>query len=173
MSEEQIKIWKKVEAKGLEKLGNIEKALLAKEGFEEAHKDYCDFVDRLAETTGLTTGELDRHFTTLLEESEGQIRKKAYSKNPMKSGRRGSRTGQHAADNVPEKGTTQSGNYGEVIGWEKSDTSPFFYMKFHEWGTTMHKPKKFMLEAARPTYRALKSIAEEEYEKVLKEKLGG
>lgn len=108
-----------------------------------------------------------------LEESEGQIRKKAYSKNPMKSGRRGSRTGQHAADNVPEKGTTQSGNYGEVIGWEKSDTSPFFYMKFHEWGTTMHKPKKFMLEAARPTYRALKSIAEEEYEKVLKEKLGG
>ena len=104
---------------------------------------------------------------------QGQIRKKAYSKNPMKSGRRGSRTGQHAADNVPEKGTTQSGNYGEVIGWEKSDTSPFFYMKFHEWGTTMHKPKKFMLEAVRPTYRALKSIAEEEYEKVLKEKLGG
>ena len=68
MSEEQIKIWKKVEAKGLEKLGNIEKALLTKEGFKEAHKDYCDFVDRLAETTGLTTGELDRHFTTLLAE---------------------------------------------------------------------------------------------------------
>lgn len=68
MSEEQIKIWKKVEAKGLEKLGNIEKALLAKEGFKEAHKDYCDFVNRLAETTGLTSGELDRHFTTLLAE---------------------------------------------------------------------------------------------------------
>lgn len=33
MSEEQFKIWKKVEAKGLEKLGNIEKALSAKEGF--------------------------------------------------------------------------------------------------------------------------------------------
>lgn len=68
MSEEQFKIWKQVEAKGLEKLGNIEKALLAKEGFEKAHEDYCDFVDRLAETTGLTTGELDRHFTTLLAE---------------------------------------------------------------------------------------------------------
>ena len=37
MSEEQIKIWKQVEAKGLEKLENIEKAILAKEGFEEAH----------------------------------------------------------------------------------------------------------------------------------------
>lgn len=68
MSEEQIKIWKKVEAKGLEKLGNIEKSLLAKKGFEEAHKDYCDFIEKLAETTGLTTGELDRHFNTLLAE---------------------------------------------------------------------------------------------------------
>lgn len=79
MSEEQIKIWKQVEAKGLEKLGNIEKALLAKEGFEEAHKDYCDFVDRLAETTGLTTGELDRHFTTLLaEKGEKKKRNRKY-----------------------------------------------------------------------------------------------
>lgn len=73
MSEEQFKIWKKVEAKGLEKLGNIEKALSAKGGFKEAHKDYCDFVNRLAETTGLTSGELDRHFTTLLaEKKKGQ-----------------------------------------------------------------------------------------------------
>ena len=76
-----------------------------------------------------------------LQEAEGQIRKKAYSSNPMKSGRKGSRTGQHAADNVPKKGTTQSGNYGELVGWDRGDTSPFFYMKFHEWGTTMHKPK--------------------------------
>lgn len=66
MSEEQIKIWEKVEAKGLEKLENIQKAIGTKEGFKEAHKEYCEFVDRLAETTGLTTGELDRHFTNLL-----------------------------------------------------------------------------------------------------------
>lgn len=79
MSEEQIKIWEKVEAKGLEKLGNIEKALLAKEGFKEAHKDYCDFVDRLAETTGLATGELDRHFATLLaEKGEKKERNRKY-----------------------------------------------------------------------------------------------
>ena len=108
-----------------------------------------------------------------LQVAEGKIRKKAYSSDPMKSGRKGSRTGKHAADNVPKKGATQSGNYGEVIGWDRGDTFPFFYMKFHEWGTTMHKPKGFMLEAARPTYEALKEIAEEEYEKVLKEKLGG
>ena len=70
MSEEQFKIWKQVEAKGLEKLEKVEKALTSteKEGFEEAHKDYCDFIEKLAETTGLTTGELDRHFTTLLAE---------------------------------------------------------------------------------------------------------
>ena len=70
MSEEQFKIWKKVEAKGLEKLGNIEKALLAKEGFKEAHTEYCEFIDKLAETTGLTTGELDRHFTNILAEKK-------------------------------------------------------------------------------------------------------
>lgn len=64
-----------------------------------------------------------------LQEAEGQIRKKAYSSNPMKSGRKGSRTGQHAADNVPKKGTTQSGNYGELVGWDRGDTSPFFYMR--------------------------------------------
>ena len=67
----------------------------------------------------------------------------------------------------------QSGNYGELIGWDRGDVSPFFYMKFHEWGTSIHKPKGFMLDAAKPTYAALKSIAEEEYERVLKEKLGG
>ena len=70
MSEEQFKIWKQVEAKGLEKLEKVEKALASteKEGFKEAHKDYCDFIEKLAETTGLTSGELDRHFTTLLAE---------------------------------------------------------------------------------------------------------
>lgn len=107
------------------------------------------------------------------QEAKSQIRKKAYSKNPMKSGRKGSRTGQHAADNVPKKASTQSGNYGELIGWDRGDVSPFFYMKFHEWGTSIHKPKGFMLDAAKSTYAALKSIAEEEYERVLKEKLGG
>ena len=94
------------------------------------------------------------------QEAKSQIRKKAYSKNPMKSGRKGSRTGQHAADNVPKKASTQSGNYGELIGWDRGDVSPFFYMKFHEWGTSIHKPKGFMLDAAKPTYAALKSIAE-------------
>lgn len=107
------------------------------------------------------------------QEARSQIKKKAYSKDPMKSGRKGSRTGQHAADNVPVKASVRGGNYGELIGWDEGDVSPFFYMKFHEWGSSMHKPKGFMLEAARRTYEALKNIAEEEYEKILKEKLGG
>lgn len=78
MSEEQFKIWKQVEAKGLEKLEKVEKVLASteKEGFKEAHKDYCDFIEKLAETTGLTTGELDRHFTNLLAEKEEKKEKK-------------------------------------------------------------------------------------------------
>ena len=83
MSEEQIKIWKEVEAKGLEKLENVRKALSEKKGFKEAHKDYCDFVNRLAETTGLTSGELDRHFTkqsyrALEEKKEGKEYDRGY-----------------------------------------------------------------------------------------------
>lgn len=81
MSEEQFKIWKQVEAKGLEKLEKVEKALASteKEGFKEAHKDYCDFIEKLAETTGLTSGELDRHFTTLLaEKGEKKKRNRKY-----------------------------------------------------------------------------------------------
>lgn len=74
MSEEQIKIWKEVEAKGLEKLENIKKELSAKEGFKEAYKDYYDFVNKLAKTTGLTTGELDRHFIILFVEKRSMER---------------------------------------------------------------------------------------------------
>lgn len=142
------------------------------EGLEETQRE----IERLATEAELK--EINKRIVKKAgalaqEAAKGQIRKKAYSKNPMKSGRKGSRTGQHAADNIPKKGKTQTGNYAEVIGWEASDNSPFFYMKFHEWGSSMHKPKKFMLEAAHTVYPQFKSIAEEEYEKVLKEKLGG
>lgn len=142
------------------------------EGLEETYRE-IQKLSTEAELKELNKKIVKKAGEIAQEEAKGQIKKKAYSENPMKSGRKGSRTGQHAADNIPKKAATQSGNYGELIGWDRDDTSPFFYMKFHEWGTTMHKPKRFMLDAARPTYAALKEIAEEEYEKVLKEKLGG
>ena len=65
-----IKKVKLRKSEAVKKLEKVEKALASteKEGFKEAHKDYCDFIEKLAETTGLTTGELDRHFTTLLAE---------------------------------------------------------------------------------------------------------
>lgn len=141
------------------------------EGLEETYRE-IEKLSTEAELKELNKRIVKKAGKIAQEEAKGQIRKKAYSKNPMKSGRKGSRTGQHAADNVPKKAATQSGNYGEVIGWEVSDTSPFFYMKFHEWGSSIHKPKEFMLEAAHAAYPQFKQIAEEEYEKVLKKKLG-
>lgn len=142
------------------------------EGLEETQRE----IEKLATEAELK--EINKRIVkkagTLAQgEAKTQIRKKAYSKNPMKSGKKGSRTGQHAADNVPKKAKSQTGNYAEVIGWELSDTSPFYYMKFHEWGSSMHKPKKFMLDTAHTVYPQFKKIAEEEYEKVLKDKLGG
>jgi HK97 gp10 family phage protein len=145
------------------------------DGLEETYKEIQKLSSE-SELKELNKKIVKRAGNMAKEQATGNIRKKAYSKNPMKSGRRGSRTGQHAADNVPQKGTTQTGNYAQVIGWDKADTSPFFYMKFQEWGTStapIQTAKEFMLETAHQVYPQFKNIAEEEYEKVLKEKLGG
>ena len=54
-----------------------------------------------------------------LQEAEGQIRKKAYSSNPMKSGRKGSRTGQHAAKReLRRTGGMGQGRYFPVLLYE-------------------------------------------------------
>lgn len=145
------------------------------EGLEETYKE----IEKLSTETQLR--EINKRIVkkagVIAEDVvKKQIRKKAYSDNPKKSGRKGSRTGQHAGDNVPKKGSTKNGQYVETIGWEKTDTSPYFYMKFQEWGTSK-KPiqiaKKFMLDSSHNVYPKLKHIAEEEYEKILKEKLEG
>ena len=52
------------------------------------------------------------------------------SKDNSKSGRKGSRPQGHASDNVPSpKFRTKKGEKYIVVGWEKSDKSPYYYMK--------------------------------------------
>ena len=68
--------------------------------------------------------------------------KMARSSNPAKSGRIGSRTYQHSADNIPvSKITNKNGNAQVSIGWDKTDTSPYFYVKFTEYGTSKMRPR--------------------------------
>lgn len=91
------------------------------------------------------------------------------SENPMKSGRKGSRTGQHAADNIPLSGVkNKNGSLYIVVGWEKDDNSPFFYMKFEEWGTSQ-RPPHASLRKSLETYKSeLNNIAQEEYNNLIK-----
>lgn len=72
MSEEQFNIWKQVENKGLEKIGDVKKALMEENraGFKKASEDYFDFIRNLTKVTEMTTGDLDEYFTTLVLTSE-------------------------------------------------------------------------------------------------------
>ena len=49
----------------------------------------------------------------------------------------------HLADAIPLK----IKNDFAWIGWEKSDTSPYFYAKFAEWGTSRIAPHPFLQPA--------------------------
>ena len=66
----------------------------------------------------------------------------ARSSDVSKSGRRGSRTYQHSADNIPVSRITNKKGYSSVtVGWEKADNSPYFYVKFTEYGTSKMRPR--------------------------------
>lgn len=90
------------------------------------------------------------------------------SNDPMKSGRVGSRTGQHSADNVPLSGVKNKNGYQSIVaGWEKSDNSPYFYVKFIEWGTSKIKPKAFMENTKQELNSYFSKVAQKEYENVI------
>ena len=91
------------------------------------------------------------------------------SKDPSKSGRKGSRTGEHSADNVPIKFKTKDGNKMVVIGWEKSDTSPYYYTKFEEWGSVKHKPLFLFRKTYNKQYKQYDEIFKKHYEEFLQE----
>lgn len=73
-----------------------------------------------------------------------------------------------AADSVPigkvkVKGTSASAE----VGWEKSDTSEHFYVKFVNWGTVKQSPKEFIYATGREADGELQKIAEQEYQAYL------
>jgi HK97 gp10 family phage protein len=104
------------------------------------------------------------------KEAEKRIHK---SIDPSKSGRKGSRTGQHGRDNIPITSIKKKNDrVFIVVGWEKSDDSPYFYMKMEEWGTSHRSAHPAFLPAAEVTYKELKKIGMRKYENLLKELLG-
>lgn len=91
------------------------------------------------------------------------------SDNPEKSGRAGSRTGQHSADNIPSKIKKQNGNYVAIVGWDKGDTSPYFYNKFLEFGTSKMDARHMFFNTYKKQRDDYDDIFKEEFEKLLKE----
>lgn len=90
------------------------------------------------------------------------------SNNPMASGRKGSRTGQHSADNIPLSGVKNRKGYQSIIvGWDKSDNSPYFYTKFTEWGTSKMKPLAYMERTKQELTGYFSEIAQKEYESLI------
>lgn len=55
------------------------------------------------------------------------------------------RTGKHAADNIKMSGVKQKDGAKVIdVGIQKDDNSHYFYLKFHEWGTSKMSARPFM-----------------------------
>lgn len=74
----------------------------------------------------------------------------------------------HAADSVPigQVKVKDTGTSAE-IGWDKSDKSEHFYVKFINWGTIYQPPREFIYETGREADAELQKIAEQEYQSFL------
>ncbi|MDU3549401.1 MAG: HK97 gp10 family phage protein [Clostridium sp.] len=90
------------------------------------------------------------------------------SNDPMLSGRKGSRTGKHSADNIPLSGVKKKNGYQSItVGWDKSDNSPYFYTKFTEWGTSKIKPIAYMENTKQELTKYFSEVAKSEYENLI------
>ncbi|MGL5086682.1 MAG: HK97-gp10 family putative phage morphogenesis protein, partial [Clostridium sp.] len=105
----------------------------------------------IKEVEGLANeSELERVNYKILKECGKKAQDTVKSKMPVskdasKSGRKGSRTGQHSSSKVPLSGVKSKNGYQSIlVGWDKADNSPYFYVKFTEWGTTKMKPQAYM-----------------------------
>lgn len=74
----------------------------------------------------------------------------------------------HAADSVPVgKVRFEDTGASADVGWEKSDNSEHFYVKFINWGTIYRPPQEFIYATGREADAELQKIAEQEYQSYL------
>lgn len=134
------------------------------EGLDELIKE----VEMIA-----SESEIEKSNKKILKECGKKAQSTAKSKmprsnDPMLSGRKGSRTGEHSADNVPLSGVKKKNGYQSIIvGWEKSDNSPYFYVKFTEWGTSKIKPFAYMESTKQELEGYFSKVAQSEYESLI------
>ena len=74
----------------------------------------------------------------------------------------------HAADSVPMgKPKVKGAGESAEVGWDKSDNSEHFYVKFINWGTIYQPPREFIYATGRDADSELQKIAEQEYQAFL------
>lgn len=74
----------------------------------------------------------------------------------------------HAADSVPVgKVSVKDSGASADVGWDKTDNSEHFYVKFINWGTIYRPPQEFIYATGREADAELQKIAEEEYQSYL------
>ncbi|HDR7777690.1 MULTISPECIES: HK97-gp10 family putative phage morphogenesis protein [Bacillus cereus group] len=78
------------------------------------------------------------------------------------------RTGQHGADHIKvTKARLEDGIKTVKIGIDKADRSPWFYLKFHEWGTSKMPAHPFV----EPGFNASKAEAVRIMTNILKDEM--
>lgn len=74
----------------------------------------------------------------------------------------------HASDSVPVgKVSVKDSGASADVGWDKTDNSEHFYVKFINWGTIYRPPQEFIFATGREADAELQKIAEEEYQSYL------
>ena len=74
----------------------------------------------------------------------------------------------HARDSIPlGKMNVKGSEVSADVGWEKSDRSQHFYVKFINWGTIYRPPQEFIYATGREADGELQRIAEQEYQEYL------
>ena len=85
-----------------------------------------------------------------------------------------SKVSAHAADSIPlEKMKYKGTSASAEVGWDKSDNSDHFYVKFINWGTIYRPPHEFIQATAQEADGELQQIAEQEYQAFLNNTIGG
>ena len=136
-------------------------------------KELMEQVNRLANEQEIL--QLEKRIVTknrdiALEHMKPKV---ARSTDNQKSGKKGYRPPGHAADNIPVSGIRTSGGAPTaVVGWEKSDNSAFFYMKFVEWGTYKMAPRDFVYSTIEECREAFNANTESKMQNFLNSTLG-
>ena len=74
----------------------------------------------------------------------------------------------HASDAIPVEDVKMQGTIASAsVGWNKSDNSEHFYVKFINWGTIYQPPQEFIYKTGREADSQIEKIAEQEYQNFL------